>query len=290
MHLSARNNNVSDASQRNQAVNGNVGFIFMPVGEWRFSLNGSTGFRAPNVDDLGKVFDTTTGNATTAGTLVVPNPDIKPEKTTNLELSIRNKFFKMFTFEAVAYNTWYQNAISLQPFTLNGQSSILYNNFPANIIANQNVRNAYIRGLYFNAVADLNEYVSFSSSLTYTYARIKDATAGEIPLDHIPPLFGRSAFRINAKRTQTEIYALYNGWKRIENYGSFIGNEDNLQYATPYGTPSWVTFNVRSSYQFTPHLQLQFALENIFDQHYRVFASGISSAGRNFVATLRGSF
>lgn len=280
----------SQAKQNNQALNGNVGVIFMPVGEWRFALNASTGFRAPNVDDIGKVFDSTTGSATTTGTLVVPNPDIKPEKTTNIELSIRNKFFNMLTLEAVAYNTWYQNAITVQPFALNGQSTTTYGGFPANIVANQNSRKAYIRGLFVQAVAELNEYVTFTSSLTYTYARIQDATLGEIPLDHIPPMFGKSAFRINTKRVQTEIYALYNGWKRLQNYASFSGNEDNIQYATQFGMPAWVTMNLRTSYQFTKYTQLQIALENIFDQHYRTFASGISGAGRNFIMTIRGNF
>jgi hemoglobin/transferrin/lactoferrin receptor protein len=279
-----------NAEQNNQALNGNIGFIYMPINEWRFALSGATGFRTPNVDDMGRVFDSVTGSSTTTGNVVVPNPDIKPEKTTNLELSIRNKFFNMLTIEAIGFNTWYNDAITIQPFTLNGQSVINYNGFPANVVANQNARKAYIRGLYFNVVAELNSYVAFTSSFTYTYSRIKDETLGEIPLDHIPPAFGKSAFRINTKRVQTEIFALYNGWKRLQNYATFTGNEDNIQYATTFGTPSWVTFNVRTAYQFTPYTQLQVSLENIFDQHYRVFASGISGAGRNFIMTLRGTF
>lgn len=280
----------SEANQSNQAVNGNMGLIYMPVGEWRFSATLSTGFRAPNIDDLGKVFDSTTGNDNIVGTLVVPNPELKPERTTNLEINVRNRFFDMLTLEVVGYNTWYNNAITIQPFTFNGQTTLTYNGFPAQIVANQNARKAYIRGIYVNAVANLNEYVSFTSSLTYTYARIQDATKGEIPLDHIPPMFGKAGFRINVKRLQTEIFTLFNGTKRLQNYATFVGNEDNFQYATPFGTPAWTTFNVRTSYQCTSYLQLQASLENIFDQHYRVFASGISGAGRNFMMTLRGSF
>ena len=35
---------------------------------------------------------------------------------------------------------------------------------------------------------------------------------------------------------------------------------------------------------------LTFNVENLFDTHYRVFASGISSAGRNIVVSFRAKF
>jgi hemoglobin/transferrin/lactoferrin receptor protein len=51
--------------------------------------------------------------------------------------------------------------------------------------------------------------------------------------------------------------------------------------------PAWHTFNLRTSYQIVSYLQVQAAVENVFDRNYRVFASGISGAGRNVVLTLR---
>ena len=199
----------------------------------------------------------------------------------------RNRFFDMFTVELVGYNTWYANAITAQPFVFNGQTTLAYNGFPAQIVANQNARKAYIRGFYFNAVADLNEYVSFTTSVTYTYARIKDATLGEIPLDHIPPMFGKAGFRINAKRLQTELFTLFNGAKRLQNYASFVGNEDNIQYATKDGTPAWSTLNIRAAYALSSLLTAQVGLENILDVHYRTFASGVSAPGRNLQFSIR---
>ena len=46
-----------DIAQKHLALNGNLGLIYMPNKLWRMSLNGSTAFRAPNVDDLSKVFE-----------------------------------------------------------------------------------------------------------------------------------------------------------------------------------------------------------------------------------------
>jgi hemoglobin/transferrin/lactoferrin receptor protein len=109
----------------------------------------------------------------------------------------------------------------------------------------------------------------------------------EVPLDHIPPVFGKTSVMYRQKRFTGEVYAIYNGWKRLQDYSP--SGEDNLVYATAQGMPAWMTLNVRTGYKFTPNLGIQVAVENLLDQNYRVFASGISAPGRNLVITLRGN-
>ena len=277
------------ATQGAGALNGNVSFIAMPKNGWRFVLNGSSGFRVANIDDLAKVFESTT-QPNALPTLIVPNADLKPEYTYTAELNISKRFFKTFTVEAIGYWTWYRNAISSQPFTLNGQSQILYNNILSTVIANQNNTNAYIKGLYFNISADFGAHISLNSSLTYTYGRVKDAIQGDLPLDHIAPIFGRTGLRLKTKQFQGELFALYNGSKPLSAY-STISTEDNLKYAiATLGTPAWLTLNARIAYQANRVFQVQVAVENILDRHYRIFASGISAAGRNLVLSLRANF
>ena len=58
------------------------GIINMPSDDLKLSLLLSTGFRAPNIDDLSKVFESA------KGMVIVPNADLKPEKTINYELGI----------------------------------------------------------------------------------------------------------------------------------------------------------------------------------------------------------
>lgn len=110
------------------------------------------------------------------------------------------------------------------------------------------------------------------------------------PLDHIPPVYGRTGLAYQGNRVRAEVYAVYNGWKRVSQYNTLTGSEDNLVYATPDGTPSWYTLNARMSCAVSRNVAVQAALENIIDQHYRVFASGISGAGRNFTISLRANF
>jgi hemoglobin/transferrin/lactoferrin receptor protein len=54
--------------------------------------------------------------------------------------------------------------------------------------------------------------------------------------------------------------------------------------------PSWYTLNLKASYQVVKFLNVEVGIENILDEHYRKFASGISSPGRNFIIALRGTF
>jgi hemoglobin/transferrin/lactoferrin receptor protein len=85
-----------------------------------------------------------------------------------------------------------------------------------------------------------------------------------------------------------EAYALYNGWKHLEDYNA--DGEDNGQYATADGMPSWYTLNLRTGINVGKNVLIQVAVENILDRNYRYFASGFSAAGRNFIFALRAGF
>ena len=100
-------------------------------------------------------------------------------------------------------------------------------------------------------------------------------------------MFGRTSLKFSKKKLQLDAFSLYSGWKKISDYN--LEGEDNQQYATPEGMPSWWTLNLRSGFQINKNLQILAACENILDMNYRNFASGISNAGRNFIVTLRGN-
>lgn len=97
-----------------------------------------------------------------------------------------------------------------------------------------------------------------------------------------------TSFKLNKNKFKGEIFFIYNGWKRLKDYNMF--GEDNLSTATPWGMPAWITVNARTGYYLNKFLEIQLALENILDQNYRHFASGISAPGRNFRITIRGYF
>jgi hemoglobin/transferrin/lactoferrin receptor protein len=270
-----------DAKQNNNALTGNLGIIYMPTDESRVTALISTGFRAPNIDDLSKVFESTPGNIT------VPNATLKPEYTYNGEVGISNTFGNWLTIQATGYYTQYRNALTTQSFSYNGQDSIMYAGSMSKVMATTNANKAYLYGLELSLNGKLNDHISVYGTYNYTHARIvTDSIA--IPLDHIPPVFGKFGVKLIEKKLQAEFFVNYSAWKRIADFNP--SGEDNQAYALPEGMPSWYTLNIRLGYQFNKFVGLQVACENILDQNYRQFASNISAPGRNFILTLRGTF
>lgn len=270
-----------EATQQNTAITGNLGIIYMPADRWRFSLNGSSGFRSPNVDDVGKVFESVSGQI-----LVVPNPNLQPEYTYNADMGISYTDNDHIRIEANGFYTWFRNAIVTAAYNLGGADSIMYEGKRTQVVANQNKATAYLYGINANVTLKLMPRVTFYSALNYTYGRYEQAGT-TVPLDHIPPIYGKASLIYRQKRFEGEVYTMYNGWKRLEDYSP--SGEDNLKYATAMGMPSWYTLNIRTGYRLNEHMGIQVALENITDRNYRAFASGVSAPGRNLVITLRGN-
>ncbi len=272
-------------NQSNTALNGYVGLVALPHRNLKISGMLSTGFRAPNVDDVGKIFESAAGTSVT-----VPNPNLKPEYTTTGELSVAYQIENKLLIEGTAFYTWFTDAMVVRPITYNGQTTITFGGRPTPIQAMQNASDANIYGFQGTIKAKFSKFLSFKTNLTYTVGTVtKDiASVQNTPLDHIPPLYGMTSLVFEAKKLRAEVWSMYNGWKYLADYSK--SGEDNLQYATKDGMPSWVTFNLRASYQINRFVQLQGSLDNIFDQHYRYFASGISAAGRNATVAVRVSF
>ena len=272
----------TEIDQKNGAVTGNIGLVFLPNNSTRITFGLSSGFRTPNIDDVSRIFESSQTQ------LVLPNPDIKPEYTYNADMGFSKSFGEKLRIEATVFYTYFRNAIALAPYRLNGHDSITYNGNIVRVVANQNVNKAYLYGANAAFTVDVTKALRLHSTINYTYGRLKNAAKTEVPLDHIPPLYGRTAFTFTHARFNAEAYALYNGWKKIEDYNP--SGEDNPQYATPEGMPSWITFNLKTTIPVTSYLSAQLGVENILDRNYRYFASGFSAPGRNFIFALRSNF
>lgn len=296
---------VTETTQKNTAVTGNLGLVYMASPTARVTLGLSSGFRSPNIDDLAKVFE----SSTAAKQVVVPNADLKPEYTYNVDLGFSKLIAGKVQVELNGFYTWFRNAIVKAPYTLNGQDSILYNGVMCQVLASQNANKAYVMGLTASVSGDLTGHFSVLTTITLTRGRfdtdpsknssvyqkqpdgsyaLVQASVSSKPLDHIPPVFGKTSLFYRAKTWNLEAFAQYNGFKHLDQYNA--DGEDNAQYATADGMPGWVTFNLRGQVNLHSQIQLQLALENILDRNYRYFASGFSAPGRNLVATLRARF
>lgn len=274
---------VTNFEQNNFAVTGNLGVIYTPQSKTRVSLGFSSGFRSPNIDDLVKVFD-----FSVAKRVYVPNADIDHEYTYNIDLGIRQQFANMVRFEVTGFYTFFNNAIVSAPFRLNGEDSIVYNSVKSAVYANQNLNKARTYGFNANVKIDFTKSLFLTSTATYTHGRLEKFDKSEIPQDHIPPFFGKTSLSYQQPKFGLEVYGIYNGWKKIKDYNP--DGEDNQQYATADGMPSWFTLNWRGQVTLCKSVQVQLGVENILDRNYRYFASGFSAPGRNFIVAVRANW
>ncbi len=270
-----------EINQSTPVYSGNIGLIHHVDQHWRMSLFVNTGFRVPNIDDLSKIFESTPGR------IIVPNENLKPEKTITTDFSITKTTPIGLNWETVLYHTMIYDAIIVDQFKYNDQDSIIYNNTLSQVVSPQNKSEAYIYGINTHLKYPLSENMTFNLGFDYTFGRIKtDST--DYPLDHVAPFIGTLGLDYSINKFNANFTTLYNGWKKLTNY-NLLG-EDNLQYATKDGTPAFIVFNIGTQYTVNRYLKIQLGVNNILDTQYRTFASGINGAGRNVYATLRISY
>ena len=265
------------------ALNGSFGIVFSPTHTLQINSNLSTGFRAPNIDDVGKVFDSEPGR------VIVPNEFLKPEYLFNYDLGIVKTISENVQIEATAFYTILLYAMGTSDFSFDGQDSIMYDGEPSKVQAIINVNEAKIYGFQFSLYADIIKYLSFKANCTYT----KGVDMNKLPIRHVAPFFSSAHLLYKHKNVQVDMYGNYNGEISNENLASSEQSKTHM-YATdtngkPY-SPEWYTLNIKGSFQINKFVQINAGIENILDVRYRPYSSGIVAPGRNYIIGIRGNF
>ena len=262
------------------ALTGSIGVSWFPKANTQITFNGSTGFRAPNIDDIGKVFDSE------PGAVVVPNPDLEPEYAYNIELGLQQNIADKVIFKGAAFYTYLVDALVRRDFQFNGASEIAYNGELSRVQAIQNAAKAYVYGFELGLEAYLSQHVSVLSNLTLTEGTEEEEDGSKTPGRHVAPAFGDIHLIWKNQRLKADVFLTYNG--EISN-ANLAASEQSKTYmyavdanGNPYA-PSWHTLNFRSQYAFTDQFKSTLAVENISNQRYRPYSSGIVAAGTNVV-------
>ena len=265
------------------ALTGSLGFSWFPRANLQVTLNGSTGFRAPNIDDVGKIFDSEPGS------VVVPNPDLEPEYAYNAEIGVQRNIKDKVILKGAAYYTYLVDALVRRDFNYNGVSEIEYGGELSNVQAIQNAAKAYVYGFEFGLEAYLTDQWALLSNLTLTEGVEEEEDGTETPARHAAPTFGDVHLIWKNQKLRTDLFLNYNGEIAFEDLSMSEQSKEYIyasgQNGNPYA-PSWYTLNFRSQYDITNRLKATASLENITDQRYRTYSSGIVAPGQNFILGL----
>lgn len=272
-----------EISISNGAVNGSLGLVYKPKKDWQLNLNLSSGFHAPNVDDMAKIFDPEPGS------IIVPNKNLKPEYAYNIDLGIQKKFWEKVSFDITGYYTFLTNAFVRRDFTFNSQDSIYYKGELSKVLAIVNADKAYIYGFSSSLNIEFTKGIELNSIINYTHGEDQDG----VVLRHAAPLFGSTSIKYSNKKITASLFANYNGEIKYEDLAPSEQGKPYM-YATdgngnPY-SPSWWTLNLMTTYNYKDRAVVNVGLENILDNRYRPYSSGIAAPGRNLILSVNLKF
>ena len=272
----------------NGAMNGSLGLVYSPNRTWQLYINAASGFRAPNIDDMGKIFDSQ------PGTVVVANPDLKPEYAYNAEIGTVKTFGKFLKMDFAGYYTLLKNALARRSFQYNGLDSIDYDGQLSQVLAIQNITGAYVYGVQAGAEISFGKGFGLSSKISFQKGEEQsEDSLIYYPKPHVAPVFGSTHLTYVRKKLKLDLYSQYNRKMEFSDL-PLVDRTDNVPYAKdanglPF-TPGWYTLNFKAAYYINKNIALNAGIENITDQLYRPYSSGISAAGRNFILSLRAQF
>ena len=270
----------SDVDIKTGALTGSAGITWVPSRTIQWKFNFGTAFRAPNIDDVGKVFDSEPGS------VVVPNPDLEPEYAYNGEVGLLLDFGGTVRFDIGSYYTILKDALVRRDYSLNGRTEIEYEGELSNIQAIQNVGRAEVYGFEAGVEVNFNPHWQLTSQYNFVDGYTEEADGSEVPIRHAAPPFGNTHLRFKRPRWSLDAFAEYNGQFNFEDLAPSQQNNSFLYAKDANGnpfSPSWYTLNLGAQYDITEDLQFTALLENITDQRYRPYSSGIAAAGVNLI-------
>ncbi len=217
----------------------------------------SSGYRAPNIDDMG-----------TLGIVdfryEIPTASLKPERSINAELGYKVRTGK-WSGTASAYYMYLNDLIAR--LKLNGQRIDGYQ-----VYAKENVEKAYVKGFEAEVNYEIIKGLQCTGNLAYAYGQNK--TKNE-PLRRIPPFNGRLLSSYHKHKWFVSAEVLFASKQDRLAQGDKEDNRIPLG-----GTPGWKVVNIYTGYK-APLFGINAGLQNIFNEDYRTHGSGVNGVGRS---------
>jgi len=256
-----------------EAVVGNFGVAYQ-FQQLRFFVQGNTGFRAPNIDDVSRF------GPVESTVFEVPSLGLAPEKSATVETGVKLNSRRVVA-SLTAYYTRLTDLIDRVPVIYEGQDSIENRR----VYQKQNVSKSELRGIEAEAEWKIADRWSLYGNITYTYG--ENISRNE-PMRRIPPLFGRLSLHYQP---------LPSLWARLDYVAAgeqsrlAAGDRSDARISVRLHDdvmPRWNVFNLYAGYTYD-FFTITVSAQNIFDEAYRVYASGVDAYGRSLFisATVR---
>ena len=222
----------------------------------------STGYRTPNIDDLGSL-------GLVDFRYEIPAYDLKPEKTYNTEIGYR--FINKKIQSSVAF--FYMHLTDLiTRAQVPGQQVGGYN-----VYTKENSQKSYLKGTELSFNYSITNALSLKTNASYLYGQ---NISGKEPMRRIPPFNGRVLLNYNKVKWSLGAEYLF-----ADKQGRLAKGDQDDNRIPMGGTPGWNLLNLYGHYTIR-QLSFYVAIQNIFNEDYRTHGSGINGMGRSASLTL----
>lgn len=239
------------ASLSGSAVSPKLGVLWRAGPEWSVFGNYASGFKAPNASQLNGYFENLTAFYKT-----ISNPNLKPEKSKNLELGVRGRTGQL-SLDVAAFTGRFSNLIE-DNATVGGAGR----RGDPTIFQSINVGNARISGFEVKGVMDWGRVAGGRLSTPFGYGQThgKDTDSGQ-SLNSIDPakLFASVKYQTPAWDVRLDL---------SRHAGKKAGDVDVATNATQFLVPAATTLDLGGQWRISKKLRLNAGIANLTDKKY----------------------
>jgi len=254
------------------AVSPKLGVLFRATPQWSVYGNYASGFKAPNAFQVNNFFENVI-----SGYRTIPNPNLKPEKSQNVELGLRGRT-GILSFDVAAFSGDYKDLIE-NDRQVGGVFGSRTN--PATF-QSVNIGRARISGFEIKGELDFTDKGNgFSVPFAYGRTRGRDRTNNR-PLNSIDPTKASVGIKYQAPVWNVSLSAVNHSRKKWSDIDT-----TEVTGGTQFQTPAATTFDLSAQWRIRKDLRLNASVTNLTNKRYWMWSDvrGLTSA-----STLRDAY
>ena len=237
------------------ALSPKIGVLYRATPQWSVFGQYATGFRAPDAGQINGYFENKVPPV-----IVIPNADLKPEKSRGFELGLRGRLDNL-KFDAAIFASNYSNLI-VDSVAVGGKGT------PADplIFQTQNTDRARISGFEVKGVYDWGRIAGGRVSTPFSYGKTRGSNRDNgKPLNSIEPAQLALGVQYDTALWSLRLDARHHAAKQAKD----IDNASAVKAPnTQFTIPSATTLDVSGQWRIRKDIRLNLAVRNLTDRKY----------------------
>ena len=240
------------------AVSPKLGVLYRVAPQWSVYGNYASGFRAPEGQQVNSALDVSTAR-------LLPNPDLKPENSRNVELGLRARHDRL-SLDIAAFSSAYNNLIQEKKDlgTANGLAASTSN---PTLFQTVNIDKATIRGFEIKGVMDWGQAAGgkWRSPFAYGQTRGTNDSTG-LPLTYMDPAKLSLGLKYETSDWDLRVDIIHRQEKTTSDLDIVFIPKSTTQYQ--FVVPAATTLDLSGQWRVRKDLRLNFAINNLTDRKY----------------------